>query len=196
MTATAERDAITPKRARELLDYDPGTGKLTWLPRSKDSFASKKQWHNWTKRFEGKEAGTVKSSIHCKRYIRRCVVIYGKSFLAHRLAWAIYHGSWPSSCQQIDHINGNALDNRIDNLRLVGQVENSRNQRLRYDNKSGLTGVYWDKRILKWRARIGFSGKLIYLGAFDSLVDAAAARKSQENKLGFHKNHGGKRNEL
>lgn len=71
-------------------------------------------------------------------YYRVCV--NGKLFYAHRVVWCI-HNLEIECTQQIDHINGIKTDNRIVNLRLATQAENNRNQKLRRNNKSGVTGV-------------------------------------------------------
>ncbi len=91
---------------------------------------------------------------------------------------------------EIDHINGDRTDNRICNLRDVTSAGNSCNRRRQDRNTSGVTGVAWDKRASRWQARIGLNGKQKYLGYFDSLDEAVAARKAAELELGFHPNHG------
>jgi hypothetical protein len=76
---------------------------------------------------------------------------------------------------EIDHINGNGLDNRRCNLRLCTTPQNKRNSRLRKDNKSGFKGVSWNKAAQKWVSQITHNGKVIYIGSFDNTVDAAIA---------------------
>lgn len=76
---------------------------------------------------------------------------------------------------QVDHINGNGLDNRKSNLRLVTPAQNIQNQRKAKDNTSGYKGVSWDKRLSRWRAIISANGKSKYLGSFDH---AAAAHQA------------------
>lgn len=75
----------------------------------------------------------------------------------------------------VDHINGNGLDNRRSNLRLATHGENSQNCRRPRRNTSGVKGISWHNATGKWQARIGCSGKSIYLGCFDRLDDAAVA---------------------
>ena len=64
------------------------------------------------------------------------------------------------------------------------------NQSLSIKNKSGHSGVMWNKAVSKWIAQIKAKDKNIYLGSFDKKDDAIHARKVAENKYGFHKNHG------
>jgi hypothetical protein len=76
---------------------------------------------------------------------------------------------------EVDHIDGNGLNNRRGNLRLVTSSENKWNQKIRVDNKSGVKGVCWISSAGKWRAQIARGGKKISLGHFESIEDAAAA---------------------
>jgi hypothetical protein len=74
---------------------------------------------------------------------------------------------------KVDHINGNALDNRKSNLRLCTQKDNSRNSKKPKNNTSGYKGVTYDRRKKKWKAQIKVNYKNIFLGHFDSKHDAA-----------------------
>lgn len=80
--------------------------------------------------------------------------------------------------EQVDHINGNGLDNRRDNLRICTNRQNVQNSKRRKDNKSGYKGVTWNKCDCKWLARIGVDGGVTYLGSYDLLEDAARAYDS------------------
>ena len=118
-----------------------------------------------------------------------CVCLAGKHYYAHRIIWEM-HNNHVLDGYQIDHINHDRLDNRIENLRLVTVTENNRNQSKFKTNKSGATGVYWSRQRRKWIAAIWNNNKIKYLGGFDDIADAIAARKSAENELGYHENHG------
>ena len=161
---------------RKRLRYEPDTGKFFWL-----DYEGKSQ--NWRTRYVGKEAFTTDNGAG---YRQGC--IDSGLYLAHRVAYAIYHGEWPTD--QIDHINGVKADNRITNLRIVTNQENCRNVSMRGDNTSGVTGVYWHKNGQKWCARIKIDGKYIHLGLFDTLEEAAAVRKAASEKYGFTDRHG------
>ena len=87
----------------------------------------------------------------------------------HRLILAAQPG------QQVDHINGDGLDNRRCNLRLCTRAQNNRNRGKGPTNTSGYKGVCWDKKAQRWRAAIWLNGKYKFLGHFDAPKDAALA---------------------
>jgi hypothetical protein len=166
-----------------LLRYDAETGKLFWRPRTPEMFNNAKYARQWNTRLAGREAF---APLNAHGYA--CGKIFGTTYLAHRVIWAMETGAWPEA--QIDHINGIRNDNRFANLREVTNAQNAQNQRLRSDNTSGVAGVYWDAAQAEWRARIKVNGKERHLGRFKSIDLAAAARKAAEEKYGFHRNHG------
>jgi len=173
----------------KLLRYEPETGKLYWCERTPDMFKGCKQsvkqtCNIWNSRFSGKEAFTCVDS-HGYKSGR----INSQLFRAHRVAWALHFGEWPSD--QIDHINGVRGDNKIENLRIVTHQDNHRNQKRSSNNTSGVTGVHWNTRKGKWASRIWVGGKNgKHLGYFDSFDEAVQTRKDAEAKYGFHTNHG------
>lgn len=77
--------------------------------------------------------------------------------------------------QYVDHINGDTLDNRKENLRICQQSQNMCNRGKQANNKSGIKGVCWNKGAQKWVAQIAFRGKGLYLGLYESKELAAAA---------------------
>src|SRR5690606_9637704 len=98
----------------------------------------------------GKSIGQIAGRIDGKGY--RQVGLMGKRFMAHRLAWWFYYGEWPGD--QIDHLNGVKLDNRIFNLEVVDQTTNLLRRGIRSDNVSGHAGVSKHKLTGKWVAYI------------------------------------------
>lgn len=173
---------------KELLDYDPTTGILTWRERDSkwfsDGFMSAAgRANNWNSKNAGKEAlGNV--NVHGYK----CGTLLNTVVRSHRVIWALVNGEEPAG--EIDHINGVRHDNRIANLRCVSSLDNSRNTCLYKNNASGVTGVHWLHKNKKWRAVIRVRGQNIHLGVFSEIADAAAARKKAEIELGFHENHG------
>lgn len=75
----------------------------------------------------------------------------------------------------VDHINGNGLDNRRANLRVATRSENMRNRGAQSNSRTGVKGVHIDRRSGRFRAVIGLNGHLISLGFFGSVEAAAAA---------------------
>ncbi len=174
---------LSPQTLRELLTYNPETGELKWLPRGPEHSGRNCGWKSFNRRFAGKAAFTSinRDGYHHGR-------IFDGTYQAHRVAWAIVHGSWPE--HQIDHINGDRADNRLSNLRAVSGAENCRNIARPSNNSSGHIGVVWHKKQSKWQAQIGVNGKRIYLGLFASLSAAVEARAEASRRFGFHENHG------
>jgi hypothetical protein len=179
----AKRELPTPEELRQLLRYEPETGKLYWLERPLEMFRDEWLGKAWNTRWAGEEGLATPDSYG---YLRG--EIHGVSFFAHRVAWALTHGDWP--IEQIDHINGQRDDNRIANLRCVSHAENQKNSALRKDNTTGRTGVHWHKKCGKWVAVIGVDGRPLHLGYFERFEDAVAAREKAEIEHGFHPNHG------
>lgn len=177
------KDLPTPATLRKLLSYDPDTGLMTWKRRPLEAFATEPAGKTWNTRFSGKPAFT---SIHDRGYMQG--YIHDKIYYAHRVAYAIYHGSWP--VMGVDHVNGVRSDNRIENLRDVSPSVNGRNAVMWSSNTSGVCGVGWVKARSKWVAHIKVRNKRYHLGTFDSFDDAVAARAAAEVKHGFTERHG------
>lgn len=116
------------------------------------------------------------------------VGINGKRYLAHRLVWIMHHGSIGDV--QIDHINHERDDNRIENLRLVSHKENSQNQKTRSNNLSGFGNISYDKRKKGWVVRITVGERYIYGGKYDTIEEALSAKFFLIGEFGYHPNHG------
>ena len=110
-------------------------------------------------------------------------------YLAHRAAWLLYYGIDPGA-NEIDHIDGNRSNNKIENLRLVDNQGNMENKRKYKNNTSEVTGVYWHKGNGKWAVQISDRGKQQTIGRFEDKFEAICCRKSAEKRLGYHENHG------
>lgn len=179
---------LTQEIVKELLDYDPETGLLTWKERTSKWFdnGSKSSEHN-QKVWNSREAGNLAFETYNGQGYKKGYIL-SKPYKAHRIIWLWWYGEWPKG--NIDHINQIRDDNRIENLRVVTQIENCKNQVKRKNNTSGVTGVYFDKACKKWIAQVFVNRNKIHLGVFVNFEDAVKARKEADIKYGFHKNHG------
>lgn len=157
---------------RQLLRYEPGTGKLFWLPRKDDPA--------FTTRWAGREAFTTVERGYLQGRI------FSEIHYAHRIIWRMQTGELPDD---IDHVNGNRADNRWANLRHASRAENMRNRRLSSNNASGIHNVHLTPHGT-WQAYIGNAGRSVCLGSFSTKAEAAAARQGAERALGYHRNHG------
>jgi hypothetical protein len=148
---------LTAERLRELLDYDPETGRF-----SKN----------------GAQRGFL---VPPKNYVR--VHLDGRQRLAHRLAWLYVYGEWPSG--QVDHLNGDKTDNRIANLRCVSAAQNMQNIRSAksYNKTGGLLGVCRPSGESKYVAQISVGGVNRYIGRYDTAEEAHAAYLAEKRKL-------------
>lgn len=115
-----------------------------------------------------------------KEYLR--TTFGGKCVYVHRMIWVYMTGEQPVV---IDHIDGNSLNNKWNNLRNVTQSVNMKNQKVHNTNTSGTSGVTYRKDSDKWRARIMVDGKMIGLGTFNKKQDAINARKKGEKEYGY-----------
>ena len=172
---------------RELLEYFPETGKLYWKPRSREWFQTERSMKYFNNRFAGKEAGSIKSRNN-DTYHPIQVKIDGRLYFAHRLIW-LYMQGVPIP-DQIDHINGDASDNRWNNLRASYHEQNMRNKKKYSNNESGITGVRWNKSKSRWVAYCQDNGKHKHLGSFKTKEEAIQMLKSYRESIGYHENHG------
>lgn len=156
---------LTYDRLKEVLTYNPSTGKFIW-----------KELRNG-----GAANGDVAGSLHPDGYIY--IGIDGKVYLAHRLVWLYVNGYFPE--YEIDHINRIRNDNRIKNLRHVSRQCNKRNCGNRYNNKSGVKGIYWNIGAKKWQGYIAVNYKQKNLGYYTDFDEAVFARYAAEQCLNW-----------
>ena len=113
------------------------------------------------------KVGSIAGSIDDEGYKR--VSIDGKSYKIHRLVF-LYHFDYLP--EEVDHIDGNKLNNLIENLRGVSKTQNQWNSRKPKTNKSGIKGVSWSKSAKKWQTGITINGKKCFRKYFDDLNEA------------------------
>jgi hypothetical protein len=142
---------ITIERLKEVLSYDPETGVFTNLMTRKRARA-------------GAAAGAISKA---SGYVE--IGIDGRSYWAHRLAWFYMTGEW---AEQVDHKDRNRANNAFVNLR---EADNARNQMNRKaTSRSGYKGVTWHD-CGKWMAQIHIEKRHVYLGLFETALDAHRA---------------------
>jgi len=138
---------LTHERLLQLVRYNAESGEFERL----------------TKARKPKDGGIGHVNVY--RYFH----VDGKRYAAHRLAWLYVYGEWPSS--ELDHVNGDKLDNRIENLRLATRAENNANTKCR--SKVGLKGVVKVRN--RYRAGITIDRQFHYIGLFATAEEAHAA---------------------
>lgn len=168
------RDITYLREAFALVD-----GKLHWRCRPESHFANARIARSWNTQHAG-NAVSIRQHHYPRVLINKSKYVY-----VHRLFWALTYGELPD---EIDHINGDVRDYRIENLRAVTHARNQKNLRRRSDNSSGVTGVYRKHR--RWVAEIKSDGRRFRLGSFKTLEEAARARRAAQRKLGFSDRHG------
>lgn len=149
---------------RRVLAYDPDTGVFTWKVRCCRSVPV------------GSVAGCIDPTTG---YLR--IGVFGTVIYAHRIAWAYTYGVWPSSL--LDHRDTCKTNNRIKNLRLATQSQNSANVSRSGGNKSGYKGVFWHPIDKKWFAAIKKDGKSKHLGMFFDPKEASNAYQRAAREL-------------
>lgn len=160
-----------PEEIREYINYNPDTGVFTW--RKDHSTRMKK--------------GKIVGNVQWDGYYR--VGFKGIPYYGHRVAWFLTYGVQPE--HEIDHINGDRSDNRLDNLRAAKRKQNTYNTPVRKDSRTQVKGVHFRRDTGKYRAHCRVDGIVHWLGNFDKIEEAAEAVRKfrEENHKEFH-NHG------
>lgn len=158
----------------DLFIYEPATGNLIWKVRE----GTPKMVNKFNKDFAGRCAGSkgytptgLPRGIFCRVRSGGNAIDY----YAHRIVWEMHNGPIPEG-MLIDHINGNAFDNRLLNLRLATHAQNLQNMAIRPSSKSRLKGVYYDKAKRLWSSEIRANGVRYRLGHHVTKGLAAVAR--------------------
>lgn len=147
-----------------IIDYDPETGRFTWKRTRRGRFAK-----------AGETAGNIRKDGY------RGIVISGRRYLAHRLAWFYMTGDWPAL--EVDHIDTDRDNNRWSNLREATRSQNNANERLRGCNTSGVKGVSYYHPTKRWRVQIQKDRKKRSLGYFKTLEEAHAVYLAEAKRL-------------
>lgn len=172
----------TLQELEEELNYNPDTGQIFWTRQSRGRRRGKEAGYIWKVK---REAISGKAPV--QRY--RVIALNKEILKAHNIAWLLVHGEMPDG-YIVDHRDGDGLNNRLLNLRLIPKEENAKNRATAVNNKSGVTGVSFNRKTGKWQATIQTGGKKEFLGGFEQKADAIAARREAEKRLGFYRRHG------
>mgnify|MGYP000887792581 CR=1 FL=1 len=121
-------------------------------------------------------------SVRPDGYLSICVD--HRCYLAHRLAWLYVHGVFPEN--QLDHFNGDKLDNRITNLRSVTNKQNLENSKLYSNNKTSARGVRLDPRTGRFVVRVRHFGEDIHIGVRDTVDQASEMARTARDELFTH----------
>lgn len=131
---------------------------------------------------QGKKAGSIRKDGYV------CIGVNKKIYKAHRLIFMMFNGYMPL---EVDHINGDKNDNRIENLREVNHSQNSMNRKLRIDNTSESKGVNWSKTNKSWVVRVAINGIRKFIGYFkDFELADLVSKEARELHHGKYANHG------
>ncbi len=150
---------LTAEMLRSVIHYDAETGIFIW------------KIQPCSRRPIGSVAGGVTGTNARNPQGYWVIAVAKKHYRAHRLAWLYTYGESPAG--EIDHINGDHLDNRICNLRVANRQQQCANSVRPSHNSSGFKGV--SRKRNKWRARVKVNQKEIGLGVFNTKEEAHAA---------------------
>lgn len=143
---------LTEKYIKSILHYEKETGDWTWLVQKSNRIKP------------GQLAGALSGGYWI-------ISVDFKRIRSHRLAFLYVTGEWPKN--DVDHINGNKLDNRWCNLREATDKQNQANRKLNKDNKTGYKGVKYKRN--RWEVTLGLDGKKVYFGRYKTLRKAVEA---------------------
>lgn len=157
---------LTQEEAHRLFEYKDGV--LFWKERPKNSRKPK----------DDMEAGTLTGHGYKK------IAINKNKYYVHQVIFLMQHGFIP---KLLDHIDGNGLNNKIENLRVANKTENAYNSKTRIDNTSGHKSVIWHKKSNKWMVQLQLQKKSKYFGVFDDFEFACLV--ADEAKRIYHGNY-------
>lgn len=150
----------------QIFQYEPDTGILRWRRRPLSHFVRDHVGKTWNTRYAGQPVGCA-CKFRNQEYM--LTAIDGKSYKLHRVIWKLLTGEEPA---EVDHKNGNGLDNSKDNIRSASRKHNTWNRR-KLTNQPLPKGVR--KNRYHWAARIMVDGVSIFIGNFSTPEAAHAA---------------------
>jgi hypothetical protein len=159
---------ITEQQVKSLFDYKDG--RLVW----KNNRANGKIK-------AGSKAGTLNSHGYGK------IIINKKEYLIHRIVFFFHYGYMPKI---IDHIDGNPLNNSIENLREATDLTNQYNRKKGVNNTSGCKNVSWNAKGKTWQVHVGHNKKVFCCYVKDFELAEFVAQEARAKFHGEFLNHG------
>lgn len=150
------------------LAFDIEAGIAVWIDATKQHAG-----------LNGKEAGTPRMNQSGKQYWH--IKIDGRPFKRSHLVFLVANGRWPEP--QVDHIDGNSLNDRLDNLREVTTTQNAWNHKGRTKSSDLPMGVRLVAKSGRFQARIACNKQMHHLGAYDTPEQAHAAYQTKRKEL-------------
>ena len=178
--AVSAKELPSLEYLNDCFEYVSETGVLVWKVRPLKHFRCGQGCKMFNTAYSGKEAGTLEDRKD-RNTSRRTVRLFNKHFMVHRIIWKLVTGK--DVTRHIDHINGNGLDNRFENLREATNAENLWNVGASCKNKTGYKGV--SRHRTRYQACIKVNGKNMYLGHFETPEEAHKAFRIAADK--YHK---------
>ena len=162
-------------RLGELFEVDSCNGRIWWRPRGRDEFACYRLWRSFNAQYAGREAGYVRDGYWEVKY-------KGEKYAVHRIIYQLVNNV-VLGVKEVDHIDGDGLNNRPGNLRMATDVQNAQNRKCPSNNKLLIKGVQAELYCAKYRARIWINGKRIHLGMYKTPEEAHAAYAKASREL-------------
>lgn len=169
--AWSKKPDFTADELRQMVEYNPETGDFTWRRSSLFSQRRNLQW-----------GGKIAGSVEAQGYV--ILVIKGRNYKGHLLAWYYMTGEWPE--HQVDHEDTVRSNNAWGNLRAATNQMNQFNKGPNKNNASGFKGVFKatnPARAKPWMAKISKGGESFHLGYFDTAEAAQAAYLAKAQQL-------------
>lgn len=183
MTKRFKKDSLDFNYLNKTFKYDETTGELYWSEtRPSEDFKNKESHTRYLRHKVGKVAGNLRKVTENLTY--RYVSIHDIRIYAHHIIWYLKRGRWPFP--MIDHIDGNGLNNRVENLRECDSEDNQKNTKMYLNNSSGVTGVSWREDRDGFVCYIGNK----FLGQRLDLFEACCRRKAAELSEGYSERNG------
>ena len=153
---------------------DNSPSGLTWLPREDKQFHKSNQYAGSINTYKKKNYSCWKLSLayNGKYHSLKC----------SRIIFLLYNG-YLTDKKLVDHVDGNPLNNKIENLRESTRNQNNQNSKIPKTNTSGHKGVYWDAKSKKWRVMIYANGKFHHFGLYEKKEDAIKLAIEARKKL-------------